>query len=94
MKKGFIILGLLLVFVLMGCGTITTYTFGAVTDNTIEKFAEGPAEGGITAVARGGGINKIATVDLKTVETHWYWVTLFGSPSLVKLEQTWIVSGE
>ncbi|MDR3019367.1 MAG: hypothetical protein LBU66_00510 [Treponema sp.] len=89
MKKYLLALALILAFVLLaGCITTHTYQIGAVTDNAAVKHGEGPATGGIVAVANAAGITKIATVDLRTSATY------FLGYYLIKVEQTWIVSGE
>jgi hypothetical protein len=79
---------------LMGCATVTYYVPGGVTDNAVVKVAEGPSTDGVSAIAKQGGISKIATIDYRTSETHWYWLALFGNPSLVGVKQELIVGGE
>ena len=79
---------------LAGCSTVTYYTPGGVTENAAVKVAEGPSSDGVSAIAKRGGITKIATIDYRTTETHWYWLSLFGYSSLAKIKQELIVSGE
>jgi hypothetical protein len=79
---------------LTGCATTTYYTPGGVTDNAAVKVAEGPSVDGVSAIAKRGGIGKIATIDYRTAETHWFWLALFGNATLVRVKQELIVSGE
>ena len=94
MKKFFFVIGIVTLLALTGCASVTTYTPGGVTDNAALKVGEGPATGGIVAVAKDAGITKIATVDYRTTRTYWYWLAALGIPTLVKVDQTLIVSGE
>ncbi|MDR0600844.1 MAG: hypothetical protein LBG42_00545 [Treponema sp.] len=95
MKRA-VIFGLcvLSILAITGCGTLVQYTPGGVTDNTVLRVAEGPSVDGVSAIAKQGGITKIATIDYRTTRTYWYWLALFGQNSLVGVKQELIVSGE
>jgi hypothetical protein len=102
MRKILFAIGLLSVFSLSGCWTITSYIPGSVTDNRIAKVTEGDvtnvAEGttaGIAGVAKSGGIQKIATVDYRIVEKHniFYYI-ITRTTTLYSRNSTIIVSGE
>jgi hypothetical protein len=80
-------LGLLVLvgaFALAGCTSVSYETF-AVTNNPIgSKVGEvDPANGGILQAAQNGGINKIATVELRTTAKHFFKAILSETKAVV-----------